>query len=135
MGIVNKAVSGFGSVGYSLRVGKEVGFRKFFKSATSKNTCKTCAYGMGGQKGGMRNEAGNYLEVCKKSLQAQLTDLQPAIPEELLTLPLSDMRQQSPRELERLGRLNSPLLKTPDHNHFQMVSWDNALSRISERFK
>ena len=90
---------------------------------------------MGGQKGGMRNEAGNYLEVCKKSLQAQLTDLQPAIPEELLTLPLSDMRQQSPRELERLGRLNSPLLKTPDHNHFQMVSWDNALSRISERFK
>jgi len=90
---------------------------------------------MGGQNGGMRNEAGNYLEVCKKSLQAQITDLQPAIPEEILTSPLSDLRQHSLRELERLGRLNTPLLKTPDHNHFQMVNWDEALSRISEFFK
>jgi molybdopterin-dependent oxidoreductase alpha subunit len=132
---VSKAVSGFRSVGYSVKVGKEVGFRKFLQSANSKNTCKTCAYGMGGQNGGMRNEAGNYPEVCKKSLQAQITDLQPAIPEEILTSPLSDLRHRSPRELERLGRLNTPLLKTPDHNRFQMVSWDEALSRISELFK
>ena len=132
---VSKAVSGFRSVGYSVKVGKEVGFRKFLQSANSKNTCKTCAYGMGGQNGGMRNEAGNYPEVCKKSLQAQITDIQPAIPEEILTSPLSDLRHRSPRELERLGRLNTPLLKTPDHNRFQMVSWDEALSRISELFK
>ena len=132
---VSKAVSGFRSVGYSVKVGKEIGFRKFLQSANSKNTCKTCAYGMGGQNGGMRNEAGNYPEVCKKSLQAQITDIQPAIPEEILTSPLSDLRHRSPRELERLGRLNTPLLKTPDHNHFQMVSWDEALFRISELFK
>ena len=132
---VSKAVSGFRSVGYSVKVGKEIGFRKFLQSANSKNTCKTCAYGMGGQNGGMRNEAGNYPEVCKKSLQAQITDLQPAIPEEILTSPLSDLRHRSPRELERLGRLNTPLLKTPDHNYFQMVSWDEALFRISELFK
>ena len=132
---VSKAVSGFRSVGYSVKVGKEVGFRKFLQSANSKNTCKTCAYGMGGQNGGMRNEAGNYPEVCKKSLQAQITDIQPAIPEEILTSPLSDLRHRSPRELERLGRLNTPLLKTPDHNYFQMVSWDEALFRISELFK
>jgi len=132
---VSKAVSGFRSVGYSVKVGKEIGFRKFLQSANSKNTCKTCAYGMGGQNGGMRNEAGNYPEVCKKSLQAQITDIQPAIPEEILTSPLSDLRHRSPRELERLGRLNTPLLKTPDHNYFQMVSWDEALFRISELFK
>ncbi|MDP7060916.1 MAG: FdhF/YdeP family oxidoreductase [Candidatus Marinimicrobia bacterium] len=132
---MSKAVSGFRSVGYSVKVGKEIGFRKFLQSANSKNTCKTCAYGMGGQNGGMRNEAGNYPEVCKKSLQAQITDIQPAIPEEILTSPLSDLRHRSPRELERLGRLNTPLLKTPDHNRFQMVSWDEALSRISELFK
>ncbi|MDP6396864.1 MAG: FdhF/YdeP family oxidoreductase [Candidatus Marinimicrobia bacterium] len=132
---MSKAVSGFRSVGYSVKVGKEIGFRKFLQSANSKNTCKTCAYGMGGQNGGMRNEAGNYPEVCKKSLQAQITDIQPAIPEEILTSPLSDLRHRSPRELERLGRLNTPLLKTPDHNYFQMVSWDEALFRISELFK
>ena len=41
-----------------------------------KNACKTCALGMGGQKGGMRNEAGHFPEVCKKSLQAMVADMQ-----------------------------------------------------------
>ena len=106
---MSKAVSGFRSVGYSVKVGKEVGFRKFLQSANSKNTCKTCAYGMGGQNGGMRNEAGNYLEVCKKSLQAQISDLQPAISKDILISPLSELRKHTPRDLERLGRLNTPL--------------------------
>ena len=33
----------------------------------SKNACKTCALGMGGQRGGMVNELGHFPEVCKKS--------------------------------------------------------------------
>ena len=41
-----------------------------------KNACKTCALGMGGQAGGMRNEAGHWPEVCKKSLQAMVADMQ-----------------------------------------------------------
>ena len=131
---MGKAVSGFDSVKYSLKVGREVGFGRFLKSVASKNTCKTCAYGMGGQKGGVRNEAGNFPEVCKKSLQAQLTDLQPAIPDEMMTLPLEELRRLSPRELERLGRLNSPLLKTPEHNHYRVIDWDEAMSRVGERF-
>jgi hypothetical protein len=31
---------------------------------------------MGGQRGGMVNEFGDGLEICKKSVQAQLTDIQ-----------------------------------------------------------
>ena len=46
----------------------------------SPNACKTCALGMGGQKGGMVNETGgSFPEVCKKSLQAMVADMQPAI--------------------------------------------------------
>ena len=131
---MGNAVSGFDSLKYSLKVGRDVGFGQFLKSVASKNTCKTCAYGMGGQKGGVRNEAGNFPEVCKKSLQAQLTDLQPAIPEEGLTLPVDELRRLSPRELERVGRLNSPLLKTPEHNHYRIIGWHEALSRVGEKF-
>ena len=35
---------------------------------------------MGGQKGGMVNEAGRFPEVCKKSLQAMAADMGGAIP-------------------------------------------------------
>ena len=87
------AVSGFNSIKYSLKVGREVGFKRFLESVASKNTCKTCAYGMGGQQGALRNETGNFPEVCKKSLQAQLTDLQPAIPEEVLSLPIDEFKR------------------------------------------
>ncbi len=34
---------------------------------------------MGGQKGGMVNEQGSFPEVCKKSIQATVADMQPAI--------------------------------------------------------
>ena len=30
---------------------------------------------MGGQNGGMRDEAGNFPEICKKGFQAQITDI------------------------------------------------------------
>tara|TARA_Y100000590_G_scaffold470635_1_gene667227 strand:+ start:2978 stop:5029 length:2052 start_codon:yes stop_codon:yes gene_type:complete len=88
---------------------------------------------MGGQQGALRNEAENFPEVCKKSLQAQLTDLQPAISAEVLSLPVDELRRFSPRELERLGRLNNPLLKTPEHNHYRIIEWDEALSCIGEQ--
>ena len=50
-----------------------------WKALSSKNTCKTCALGMGGQFGGMRNEQGHWPEVCKKSIQALAADMQGTI--------------------------------------------------------
>lgn len=46
-----------------------------WKALRSKNTCKTCALGMGGHLGGMRNEQGRFFEVCKKSMQALAADM------------------------------------------------------------
>jgi len=59
-----KSQGGLSSIKYSIYVANKVGYRKFWKSLTSRNTCKTCAYGMGGQKGGMYNEAGESLQFC-----------------------------------------------------------------------
>ena len=56
-----------------------------WKALRSRNACKTCALGMGGQRGGMVNERGRFPEVCKKSVQAMGADLQGAVPEHFFT--------------------------------------------------
>ena len=124
---MHKAVSGFSSILYSLKVASKVGFKNFYQSIISKNTCKTCALGMGGQKGGMTNEVSSFPEICKKSIQAQLTDIQKAIPKTLFKKQsITDFRKTSPIELERLGRLNTPLFKSSDSNHYNPIGWDDA---------
>ena len=56
---------------YALSTLKRMGVVKGGKALTSKNACKACALGMGGQKGGMTNERDEYPAVCNKSVQAQ----------------------------------------------------------------
>ena len=74
-----KNIGGIRSILYSLNIGRKIGFLKLFKVLSSKNTCKTCALGMGGQNGGMRNEQGHWPEICKKSIQAIAADMQNSI--------------------------------------------------------
>ena len=67
---------GFAAARYAWRKGREVGgVAKLWKALATRNTCKTCALGMGGQKGGMVDERGTAREVCKKSMQAMAADL------------------------------------------------------------
>lgn len=66
----------------------------------SKNACKTCALGMGGQAGGMVNEAGHFPEVCKKSMQAMAADMHSGITPELFEkYSIQELAKLSPREL------------------------------------
>jgi hypothetical protein len=71
---------GWKAIGYSLKLSRKVGWLRMWKALRSKNTCKTCAVGMGGQLGGMVNEGGYFPEVCKKSFQAMASDMQDAVP-------------------------------------------------------
>jgi len=133
---MSKAPGGWKSINYSLRVAGEVGVNNFVQSIRSKNTCKVCAYGMGGQRGGMVNEFGEGLEICKKSIQAQLTDIQPEIPKSFFkTSSIPHLKQLKARELERLGRLNFPLYKNQHDTHYNVIEWDEALARIIKTFK
>ncbi len=102
----------------------------------SRNACKTCALGMGGAKGGMRNEAGHFPEVCKKSIQAQAADMQGAIPEAFFReTPIGKLAWLSPRELEALGRLAFPLIAEPGDTHYRRIGWPEALDRCGEAFR
>jgi molybdopterin-dependent oxidoreductase alpha subunit len=106
-----------------------MGIGKAAKALTAKNTCKACAYGMGGQKGGMTNELGEFPSVCNKSVQAQSTDIQPPIPLEIFGHPISELAELTGREMEQLGRLNTPLRKRAGSARYEPIGWDEALER------
>lgn len=131
-----KSGGGWHAVRYSLRVGKKVGWRALLRTLRSKNACKTCAVGMGGQAGGMHNEVGRWPEVCKKSLQALAADMQGAIkPEFFEKFNLEQLASLSPRELESAGRLTQPMFAGIDDTHYRPVSWNWALDKVAEKLR
>jgi anaerobic selenocysteine-containing dehydrogenase len=124
---------GWPAIWYTLRKAGEVGgILKLWKAMRSKNACKTCALGMGGQAGGMVNEAGHFPEVCKKSLQAMVSDMQGAVRGEFFeTYSIPQLQAFSPRELETCGRLTTPLVLEAPSQHYRPISWEEALDRIA----
>lgn len=127
---------GWAAILYSLRMARRVGWRRLWHAMRSKNACKTCAVGMGGQRGGMVNEAGHFPEVCKKSFQAMVADLQAGIPAEYFQrYTLARLETLSPRELEWSGRLTAPLHAGPGDTHYRPIGWDEALDRIAAQLK
>ena len=119
---------------YTLKTVARIGLLNSAKALNSKNTCKACGLGMGGQRGGMTNEKDEFPSVCNKSIQAQSTDIQLPIPADLFTHTLDDFKQLTAYELEHLGRLNNPLFKTADNNKYTPVSWEFALDKMARTF-
>ena len=107
------------------------GFVRMYRALRSRNACKTCALGMGGQKGGMVNEAGHFPEFCKKSVQALAADLQAPVPQSALTAPFDYLAGLTPRQLEGLGRLTSPLVAEPGATRFRIATWDEAIACLT----
>ncbi len=132
-----KSGGGWFAIRYAVRKAREAGgFWKFYKALRSKNACKTCALGMGGQRGGMVNERGHFPSVCKKAMQAMAADMQNAIPDAFFrNNTIAQLRELSPRELENSGRLNQPLLLRRGEDHYRPISWDEALRTVSRRLK
>jgi molybdopterin-dependent oxidoreductase alpha subunit len=120
---------------YALRTAQRIGLKNSAKALTSKNACKACALGMGGQAGGMTNELGEFPAVCNKSIQAQSTDIQQPIPVEVLTHPLADFAELDGHDLEHLGRLGTPIHKAAGEDRYRPVEWDFALARAAERLR
>lgn len=127
---------GWAAIKYSVKLAFRVGPIRFIKAMRAKNACKTCAYGMGGQLGGMRNEAGHFPEVCKKSMQAMAADMRGEVEPRLFeNYSLDQLSQYSSRELELFGRLSQPVIARPGDTHFQVIGWDEALDQIASGMK
>jgi molybdopterin-dependent oxidoreductase alpha subunit len=127
-----KSGGGWPAIRYTLRKARQAGgLLKFWRAMRSKNACKTCALGMGGQRGGMVNELGRFPEVCKKSMQAMVADMQGAIRSEFWQrYAPRDLQQFTPRELESSGRLVEPVVYTRETGRYTPITWDDALNRI-----
>lgn len=120
---------------YTLNTVRKMGVKKAAKALNSHNTCKACALGMGGQMGGMTNELGEFPSVCNKSVQAQSSDTQPAIPDEIFKHSIDELKELDGREMEHLGRLNTPLYKKAGSSHYQPLSWNEAMQIAIDRIK
>ena len=132
-----KAAGGWPAILYTLKKSREAGgILRMWRAMRSRNACKTCALGMGGQKGGMVNESGHFPEVCKKSLQAMAADMGGAIPAEFWAEhSFEQLRGLSSRELEALGRITEPLYAGPMSDRFTADDWDDALGKLVGRLK
>jgi molybdopterin-dependent oxidoreductase alpha subunit len=132
-----RAGGGVAALLYTLKKGREAGgVLKLYRRLRTRNACKTCAVGMGGQRGGMVNEAGHFPEVCKKSIQAQAGDMAGTIEHSFFARTAIDaMQRMSPLELERLGRLTFPILAEPGDTHFRRIPWEEAMKRTAAAFR
>jgi molybdopterin-dependent oxidoreductase alpha subunit len=132
-----KSGGGWPAVWYTWKKAREAGgLLALWRAMRSKNACKTCALGMGGQRGGMVNELGHFPEVCKKSLQAMVADMQGAIRSEFWRLySVRELQQLSPRELEGCGRLVEPVRYTTESGRYTPISWDEATRLIAAKLR
>jgi molybdopterin-dependent oxidoreductase alpha subunit len=128
---------GWRAVLYTFKKSRQAGgLWKFWKAMRSRNACKTCALGMGGQAGGMVNEAGHFPEVCKKSFQAMVADMQGGVkPEFFATYSIPQLRAFSPYQMEHAGRLVQPVILEKGSQHYRPIDWDEALARIAAKLE
>lgn len=124
---------GLAALRYSLKQARQAGgIVRLTRRLQAKNACKTCAVGMGGQHGGMRNEAGSFPEVCKKSIQAQAADMQPPIDAAFFRgNDIRTLEQWSGRELEQAGRLGFPVVLREGDTHFRRLGWEESYSLVA----
>lgn len=132
-----KSGGGWPAIRYALRMARQSGgIVRFYRALKSKNACKTCALGMGGQHGGMVDESGRFPEICKKSMQAMAADMQGRIePRFFAEFGFSALRGMTPRELEHMGRLVEPVLARAGDSHYRAISWEEATAFCVERFR
>ncbi|PCK08442.1 MAG: histidine kinase [Alteromonadaceae bacterium] len=125
---------GFKAIRSVFNYARAIGPLKLYQSLRSKNACKACAFGTGGQNGGWYNETKKGLEFCNKNIQAHVSDIRPAIANTLFfERPISELAQLSGKALEDLGRLATPLYKQAGDSHYSPVSYEKAIELVSDK--
>ncbi len=134
---IPKTPGGWGAIGFSLKMANRAGgLFPMLKALMSKNSCKSCALGMGGQKGGMTDEKRVFPAVCNKSFMAQASDMQGGLPKDFFSShSIKQLETWDPRQLELSGRLTEPVIHEGDTNHYRSISWEEAFDRVASELK
>lgn len=109
---------------------------RLWQTLSHRSACLSCAWGTGGQNGGFRDELGEPLQRCLKSVEAIGAELQPAVPAEVFAgRSLAELQQLSSAECDRLGRLDRPLIHRAGSTHYEPISWEEVHALTAEAFR
>ncbi|MFT5082825.1 MAG: molybdopterin-dependent oxidoreductase alpha subunit [Lentisphaeria bacterium] len=127
---------GFKAIRSVLSYAAAIGPINLYRSVRSKNACKACAFGTGGQQGGLHNETRKGIEICNKNIQAHTSDIRPGIAAQFFfENSVADLSKLSGRQLEALGRLATPLYKKAGDSHYSPLSYDKAIDLLAAAYK
>ena len=100
---------------------------RLWQTLNHKSACLSCAWGTGGQNGGFRDELGERLQRCLKSVEAIGAELQSAVPAEVFAgRSLAELQQLSSAECDQLGRLDRPLIQRAGSDHYEPIGWEEV---------
>jgi len=133
----SRIAGGWGAILYSLQKSLRAGgLWPMMQALLTRNSCKSCGLGMGGQRGGLTDEKGHFPAVCNKSVVAQASDMQKAIPSDFFQRhTTTSLNTWSSFQLEHAGRLVKPIICEYGDSHYKEISWEHALERIVEKLK
>ncbi|MBM3924666.1 MAG: FdhF/YdeP family oxidoreductase [SAR202 cluster bacterium] len=96
----------------------------------SRGVCDGCALGTTG----LRDFTMKGVHLCTVRLNLLELNTMAALDVELLS-DVAALRKKTSAELRKLGRLPYPMVRRRDELGFRRVSWDEALSLLSDRFR
>lgn len=109
---------------------------RLWQTLNHKSACLSCAWGTGGQNGGFRDELGEPLQRCLKSVEAIGAELQPAVPREVFAgHTLVELQQLTSAECDRLGRLDRPLIHRAGSEHYEPIGWEEVHALTAAAFR
>lgn len=109
---------------------------RLWQTLTHRSACLSCAWGTGGQNGGFRDELGEPLQRCLKSVEAIGAELQAAVPREVFAgRTIAELQQLTSAECDRLGRLDRPLIRRAGSDHYEPIGWEEVHAITAEAFR
>jgi molybdopterin-dependent oxidoreductase alpha subunit len=109
---------------------------RLWQTLNHKSACLSCAWGTGGQNGGFRDELGEPLQRCLKSVEAIAAELQPAVdPNVFAGRSLHELQQLSSAACDRLGRLDRPLIRREGKGHYEPIGWEEVFGLLEAAFR
>ena len=110
--------------------------KRLWQTLNHKSACLSCAWGTGGQNGGFRDELGEPLQRCIKSVEAIRAELQPAVPRHVFKRrSVVELQQLDSSSCDRLGRLEHPLIQRSGCDFYEPIQWDEVYALLAEAFK
>jgi len=110
--------------------------KRLWQTLNHQSACLSCAWGTGGQNGGFRDELGEPLQRCIKSVEAIRAELQPAVPHDVFERrSLEELQQLDSSSCDRLGRLDRPLIQRTGRNFYEPISWEEVHDLLADAFK